>query len=172
MDDHYLTQEDAELAVGSPGDLREHFKVASSTAIDMVKLNQVLGDTDGDIRKRIGLSFDLDAFDALWFNKPIRGVPAPPIPWNEMDRSGIRTDARKILRYYIWTTGTKNQARPEDVKDQYLQGLQDLEGQGRRLQSLSSSIKPGTDRHYTRRTPALPGKPPRGSARHSFKGFT
>ena len=76
MADHYLNQSDAEKAVGSASDLRQHFKVPNSTAIDQEALDNVLTLTDGQIRKAIGLSWDLDAFDALWFDKAVRNCPA------------------------------------------------------------------------------------------------
>jgi len=172
MGDHYLTRGDAEKAVGGPSDLREHFKVPNSTGIDMDKLEMVLGDTDGDIRKQIGMSFNLDFFDALWFNKPVRGAPMPPISWTDMDRSGVLTDARKILRKYIWITGTKNQAVPEIVITESALGMTGLIEQGRRFASLSTQINPATSRHFDRRRSRKIGEPARGSHRGAFKWYT
>jgi hypothetical protein len=170
--DHYLLQADAELAVGGAQDLREHFKVPASTGIDPVRLEQVLGDLDGQIRKAIGMSFDLDFFDALWFNKPVRNAPMPQIPWNDMDRSGIKTDARMVLAKLIWKTGAKNQAIPKLVVDDAALGMLGLEAQGRRLLALSTQIKPATDRHYRKLRPHHLGAPPCNSFRAQFKGYT
>lgn len=172
MGDHYLNRDDAEKAVGGPSDLREHLKVPNSTGIDQGKIDTALTDTDGQIRKAIGMSFDLDAFDALWFNKQVRGVPPPPIPWEEIDRSGIRTDARPLLRKYIWLIGTKNQAVPQIVIDEADKGFEGLIAQGRRLASLSSSIKPGTSRHFDRRRSRRIGEPGPRSHRAQWKGYT
>ena len=107
MADHYLNQSDAEKPSEALPDLRQHFKVPNSTAIDQEALDNVLTLTDGQIRKAIGLSWDLDASDALWFDKAVRNCPKPPIPWTDLDRSGIRTDATAILRKYIWLNGDK-----------------------------------------------------------------
>ena len=72
MADHYLNQSDAEKAVGSASDLRQHFKVPELGGYRSEALDNVLTLTDGQIRKAIGLSWDLDAFDALWFDKAVR----------------------------------------------------------------------------------------------------
>lgn len=169
---HYFDQGDAEMAVGSPAALREHFKVPGSTGIDQAKLEQVLSDTDGDIRTAIGLSFNLDSFDTLYFNLPIRTLPAPVVPWNDMDRSGVKSAGRKILRLYIWTTGSQNQAVPGEVRTEAEEGKKALRDLGKRLESLSSQIHPATSRHYDLRMPARLGAPPCPSFRRQFRWFT
>lgn len=171
-DAHYLSQTDAELAVGGASDLREHFKVPRSTEIDPVKLDSVLRDVDGDIRTAIGMSFDLNAFDAVWFNTTVHNVPPPNVQWTERDRAGIVSAARKIVRLYIWQTGTKNQAVPEMVVKEAEVGRAELRAQGMRLQSLSTQLKPATSRNFKLRQPRFLGSPPGGSQREKFRGFT
>ena len=172
MADHYLNQTDAEQAVGGAPDLRQHFKVPGSTGIDQDKLYTVLTLTDGQIRKAIGLSWDLDAFDALWFDKPVRNCPKPPIPWTDLDRSGIRTDATAILRKYIWLNGDKNQAVPQVVIDEAEKGMAGLQAQGARYAAITSQIKPASDRFYELRSSGGIGKTYANTARRSFRGYT
>ena len=172
MADHYLNQADAEKAVGSASDLRQHFKVPNSTNIDQEALDNVLTLTDGQIRKAIGLSWDLDAFDALWFNKAVRNCPQPTEPWTEMDRSGIRTDAVAVLRKYIWLNGDKNQAVPQVVIDEADKGMAGLQAQGARYAAMSSQIKPASDRYYALRSSGGIGTTRQGTARRSFRGYT
>lgn len=172
MADHYLGQADAENAVGGASDLRQHFKVPGSTGIDQDSLETVLSMTDGQIRKAIGLSWDLDAFDALWFDKAVRNCPKPAIPWTEMDRSGIRTDAIAVLRKYIWLNGDKNQAVPQVVIDEADKGMAGLQAQGARYAALTSQIKPASDRLYTLRSSGGIGTTRQGTARRSFRGYT
>ena len=172
MGDHYLGRADAEKAVGGPQDLREHFKVPNSTGINLDYLETVLTDTDGQIRKAIGMSFNLDFFDALWFNKPVRGAPMPPIPWEDIDRSGIVTDARPILRKHIWLLGAKNQAVPQIVVDESDKGFEGLVAQGKRLFSLSTQIKPATSRNFTMVRSRRIGEPRPRSHRAQWKGYT
>lgn len=169
---HYFDQNDAEMAVGSPGALREHFKVPGSTGINLDKLEQVLSDTDGDVRTAIGLSFNLDSFDTLYFNQPIRTLPAPVIPWNDMDRSGVKSAGRKILRYYIWMTGSQNQAMPAEARTDMEAGKKALIDLGKRLRSLSTQIHPASSRHYDLRQPRKLGEPPCNSFRKQFSWFT
>ena len=168
MADHYLNQADAEQAVGGAPDLRQHFKVPGSTGIDQDKLEAVLGMTDGQIRKAIGLSWDLDAFDALWFDKAVRNCPKPAIPWTEMDRS----DAIAVLRKYIWLNGDKNQAVPQVVIDEADKGMAGLQAQGARYAAISSQIKPASDRYYALRSSGGIGTTRQGTARRSFRGYT
>jgi len=172
MADHYLSQADAEQAVGKAPDLRQHFKVPNSTNIDQEALDNVLTLTDGQIRKAIGLSWDLNAFDALWFDKPVRDCPKPPIAWTDLDRSGIRTDAIAILRKYIWLNGDKNQAVPQVVIDEADKGMAGLQAQGARYAAISSQIKPASDRLYTLRASGGIGTTRQGTARRSFRGYT
>lgn len=172
MADHYLNQSDAEKAVGSASDLRQHFKVPNSTAIDQEALDNVLTLTDGQIRKAIGLSWDLDAFDALWFDKAVRNCPKPPIPWTDLDRSGIRTDATAILRKYIWLNGDKNQAVPQVVIDEAEKGMAGLQAQGARYAAITSQIKPASDRFYELRSSGGIGKTYANTARRKFVGYT
>lgn len=169
---HYFTAPDAESAVGGPDALREHFRVPQSTGYNLVLLEQVLGDTDGDVRTAIGLSFNLDSFDALWFNQQIRNVPPPPIPWSEMDRSGVLSAGRKVLRKYIWVTGSQNQAMPQLVEDDYQNGRKALVDLGKRLQSLSTQIHPTSSRNYKLGMTARLGAPPCPSLRRQFRWFT
>lgn len=172
MGDHYLTQTDAEQAVGGAADLREHFKTPKSTAIDQDKLNIALTLTDGEIRKAIGLSWDLDAFDALWFDKQVRSCPKPVEPWTDLDRSGIRTDAVKVLRKYIWLNGDKNQAVPQIVIDEAALGLAGLQAQGARYAAITSQIKPASDRNYKLIASGGIGTTFARTARRSFRGYT
>lgn len=169
---HYFTQADAEGCVGGAPALREHFKVPNSTSIDQVKLDRVLSLTDGDVRAAIGMSFDLDSFDSLWFNQQIRTTPAPPIPWNDMDKSAVQVNGSMVLCYYIWKEGSQNQAMPEIVKADWKNGKEGLKQLGARLQSLSTQIHPVTSRHYDFRQPAKLGRPPCGSFRRQFRWFT
>lgn len=172
MADHYLNQTDAEQAVGGASDLREHFKVPKSTSIDPDKLEIALTMTDGQIRKAIGLSWDLDAFDALWFNKEVNGKPAPMRPWSDLDRSGVRTDAIAVLRKYIWIGGDKNQAVPQIVIDEAEKGMAGLQAQGARYAAMTSQQKPASDRLYTIRSSGGIGRTFSGTARRSFGGYT
>lgn len=172
MADHYLNQTDAEQAVGGAPDLRQHFKVPGSTGIDQDKLDAVLTLTDGQIRKAIGLSWDLDAFDALWFDKPVRNCPKPVNPWTDMDRSGIRTDAVAVLRKYIWLNGDKNQAVPQVVIDEAEKGMAGLQAQGARYAAITSQIKPASDRFYELRSSGGIGKTYANTARRKFVGYT
>lgn len=172
MADHYLNQTDAEQAVGGASDLREHFKKPKSTSIDPDKLEIALGMTDGQIRKAIGLSWDLDSFDALWFNKSVNGKPAPTQPWTDLDRSGIRTDAIAVLRKYIWLNGDKNQAVPQIVIDEAEKGMAGLQAQGARYAAITSQQKPASDRFYTMRSSGSIGVTYSGTARRSFRGYT
>ena len=172
MADHYLNQTDAEQAVGGAPDLRQHFKVPGSTGIDQDKLDAVLTLTDGQIRKAIGLSWDLDAFDALWFDKPVRNCPKPVNPWTDMDRSGIRTDAVAVLRKYIWLNGDKNQAVPQVVIDEAEKGMAGLQTQNTRYAAITSQIKPASNRFYELRSSGGIGKTYANTARRSFRGYT
>mgnify|MGYP003592150198 CR=1 FL=1 len=172
MADHYFNQADAEQVVGGAAELRQHFKVPASTGIDADKLEFALNMTDGQIRKAIGLSWDLDAFDALWFNKAVRNCPQPAEPWDELAKSGVRTDGLAILRKCIWLNGDKNQAVPQVVIDEADKGMAGLQAQGARYAAISSQIKPASDRYYALRSSGGIGTTRQGTARRSFRGYT
>lgn len=172
---HYLSQTGLENAVGGPARLRQLLKARSGeapTAASAIAIESVLGNTDGCLRSQIGMSFDLDAFDALWFNTAVRQAPAPTVPMSAMDKAAIEAALKAFGRYYAWLEGGEGQAMPEEVRAEHERALKAVENMGKRIADLGSHPKPGTSRHYTHRQPRTPGNPPTGSHRAAFKGFT
>jgi hypothetical protein len=172
---HYLGQTDLENAVGGPRRLRELLKARQGeppTAASATAIESVLGNVDGCLRRQIGMSFDLDAFDALWFNTAVRQAPAPAVPMSDMDKTSCQTSLKAFGRYYSWLEGSEGQAVPDEVKAEHERELKAMENMGKRLYDLGSHPKPGTSRHYTHRQPMTPGNAPSGSHRAAFRWFT
>lgn len=172
---HYLAETDLENAVGGPRRLRELLKArqgestltASATAVE-----SVLGNVDGCLRTQIGMSFDLDSFDALWFNAPRRNAPAPTVPMDDMDKQSIRAALKSFGRFYAWLEGGENLPMPDEVRAEHERQLLAMKNMGARLQALGSGPQPGTSRHYRHRQPMTPGHSPTGSHRDRFRGIT
>lgn len=172
---HYLDTADLENAVGGPARLKQLLKArsgeshlaASATAVESVQ-----GNVDGCLRAQIGMSFDLDSFDALWFNTSIRGKPAPTVPMSDMDKQAIRTALKAFGRFYAWLEGGEGQAMPAEVTAEHERQLVAMKNMGARLADIGSGPKPGTSRHYRHRQPMTPGNSPVGSHRRAFRGIT
>lgn len=172
---HYLSQANLENAVGGPNRLRQILKARvgePSTAASPAAVESVLSNVDGCLRRQIGMSFDLDSFDALWFNAPRRQAPAPAVPMDEMDRRSIETALKAYAAYYAWKEGSENMAMPPEVGADHGRELEAMKAMGARLQALGSGPQPGTSRHYSHRQPMTPGHSPRGSHRYRFRGIT
>lgn len=172
---HYFTQTHLENAVGGPSRLRQLLKARvgePSNAASPVAVESVMSNADGCLRRQIGMSFDLDSFDALWFNEAVRAAPAPAVPMSEMDRRSIETSGRAFLRFYAWLEGSEGMAMPPEVRADHERELEAMKAMGARLYDIGSKIKPGTSRHYTHRQPMTPGHSPAGSHRSRFRGIT
>lgn len=172
---HYLSTVDLENSVGGPNRLRQLLKPRvgePSTAASPVAVESVLGNVDGCLRRQIGMSFDLDSFDALWFNTAVRRAPAPPEPMSDGDRTSIKTALKAFASYYSWKEGSENIAMPPEVRADHERELEAMKAMGARLFDIGSKLKPGTSRHYTHRQPMTPGHSPRGSHRDRFRGIT
>lgn len=172
---HYLAQAALENAVGGPRRLRELLKARSGeapTTASATAIESVLGNVDGCLRRQIGMSFDLDSFDALWFNVAVRNSPAPTEPMSEMDKRSIETALKAFGRYYAWLEGGEGQAMPDEVRTDHERELKAMENMGKRLHDLGSGVKPGTSRHYRHAQPQTPGNAPVGSHRRAFRWFT
>ena len=172
---HYLSTADLENAVGGPRRLRELLKARAgepTTAASTTAVESVLDNVDGCLRGQIGMSFDLDSFDALWHNAPRRGKPAPAVPMDDEDKKAIRAALKAFASYYAWKEGAEGQAMPETVAKDHERELGNMQRMGARLQSLGSGPQPGTSRHYRHRQPMTPGNAPRGSHRRAFRGLT
>ena len=81
---HYLSQADLERAVGGAASLRQHLPSAGGgPTADPAAVESVLARADGAIRSAIGLSYDLDSFDATFFNMQIAGARPPARPMSD-----------------------------------------------------------------------------------------
>lgn len=172
---HYLDATDGENAVGGPRRHRELLKprVGEPTLLPSpAAIESVLGNVDGCLRTQIGMSFDLDSFDALWHNAPRRNKPAPAVPMDDEDRTAIKTALKAYYRFYAWLEGSEGQAMPAEVSAEHERQLASMKNMGARLQALGSGPQPGTSRHYSHRQPMTPGHSPHGSARARFRGIT
>lgn len=172
---HYLSQADLENCVGGPARLKQLLKARvgePSTAASPAAVASVLDNVDGCLRRQIGMSWDLDSFDALWFNTTVRHAPAPPEPMSDGDRTGVKVALKAFGAYYAWKEGAEGQAMPAEVRADHERELESMKAMGARYADLGSKLKPGTARHYRHRQPMTPGNSPRGSHRSAFRGIT
>lgn len=145
---HYLTQAEAERAVGGAHELKELLPRAGYATADPDMLEDCLSAVDGEIRRCIGLSFDLDAFDAMYFNQAVGGAPAPSTPMSPADRSATRSFGQKIFAFEAWDRGAKKLAMPATAKGEADKASNGLKEMGKRLFSLGSGRQPGDSRGY------------------------
>lgn len=168
---HYLNQEQCEKAVGGPAELRKLLPLAGSPLPDPAWVEACQGRADGEIRSMIHLSFDLDSFDALWFNMPIGNVPAPTRPMSDEDKATIISAGKDIFAYYAWKDGSKAQAMPETVATDRLLARETLKNMGQRLQTLGSEPATSTSRKYSWAAPRGVGHYNRQSPMARFRGM-
>jgi hypothetical protein len=172
---HYLDELDGENSVGGPRRHRELLKARageSALAASPTAVESVQGNVDGCLRTQIGMSFDLDSFDSLWFNTSVRGKPAPTVPMSDMDKTAIKAALKAFYRFYAYLEGGEGQAMPPEVAAEHERQLVSMKNMGARLADIGSGPKPATARHYRHRQPMTPGHSPRGSHRKRFEGIT
>lgn len=172
---HYLAQTGLENSVGGPRRLRELLKPRqgeSPTLPSAIGVESVLCNVDGCLRRQIGMSFDLDSFDALWFNIAVRGAPQPREPLADMDKRAIETALKAFGAYYSWKEGAEGQAMPDEVRADHEREMEAMKAMGARLHDLGTMNKPGSSRHYRHQQPLTPGRVPAGSHRDRFRGIT
>lgn len=169
---HYLTQADLERAVGGAASLRQHLPLPGGGATaDPAAVESVQARADGSIRAAIGLSYDLDSFDAQFFNQPIANTPAPTRPMSDEDKAQIISDGKCVGCYWAWTEGSRNQAVPDNVIRDYERALKSLEAMGQRLRDLGSEAKGATSRMYRFAAPKGVGHFSSDSPMSKFRGF-
>lgn len=145
---HYLTQAEAERAVGGAHELKELLPRAGYSTVDPDMLEDCQSAVDGEVRRCIGLSFDLDAFDSLYFNQAVGGAPAPSVPMSDADRSATRSYAQSLFGFYAWDRGAKKLAMPASAKSEADKASNGLKEMGRRQFTLGSGRNPGSSRGY------------------------
>lgn len=170
---HYLSQANLETALGGPLRARQLLKPRvgePATEPSAIGVESVLGNVDGCLRREIGKNFDLDSFDALWFNAQVRNIPAPTVPISDMDRTSINTSLKSFGRYYGALEGGEGQFMTDAVRADFERELKSMESIGARLKALGMGPQPGTSRHYKHQQPLTFGQSPVGSHRKAFDG--
>lgn len=168
---HYLTQAEAERAVGGAPELKQLAPLAGYSTADPVTLEDWLSATDGIVRTYIGLSFDLDSFDAMYFNQAIQDQPQPARPMSEADKSATRAYAQDVFADIAWSRGANRLAKPADAAERAKTAQKGLEAMGKRLQALGANRKPGSSRGYRRQNPGGVGEYTEGTPMSKFRGF-
>lgn len=170
---HYISAADGENSVGGAARLKELLAQpgAKRATVDPVKLESVLNNVTGDVRSAINHDWDIDAFDALWFNQTINGVAPPAIPMDDSDKATLVTNAKMLFAYWAWKEGAEAQAMPQVVADDRKAALENLRALGMRLKGWGSQRKPATQRHFKLGQPLTPGHHPAGGHRSKFEGF-
>lgn len=171
---HYLSDAKCAAAVGGEARLRQLMKQpgATSATVDATRLESAKANTTGEIRTAIGRDWDIDSFDALWFNMPINGRAAPSVPMTDEDKTTVEVYAKSIFCYWAWKEGSENQAIPQNVIDDRESAKEGLAAIGKRLSGWGSERRPASARNYSHAQPLTVGHSPAGSHRAAFKGFT
>ena len=152
---HYLTQAEAERAVGGAHELKQLMPKPGYSTVDFELLEDCLYATDGEIRKWIGMTMELDAFDALYFDMAINDTPRPLRPMSQEDRALVRAAAQQIFAFFAWDRGAKKLAMPSSAAYGKKDAGETLKGIGLRAATLGSAKKVASGRGH--RTKASQG---------------
>lgn len=170
---HYISAADGANSVGGERRLKELLSQPGEkrATVDPDKLASAMDNTTGDVRSAIGHDWNVDGFDALWFNQEINGVAPPAIPMDDTDRATVKTHAKAIFCYWAWKEGAEAQAMPATVAEDRKGAIDKLEKMGLRLSAWGTQKKPATQRHYKLGQPLTPGQDPGYGHRFVFRGF-
>ncbi len=171
---HYLEQADCESAVGGAKRLKQLLAQpgATTATVDAVKLESALSNTTGEMRSALGHDWNIDSFDALWFNVEINGVAPPAVPMTPEDKLTVKTHGKSVFRYWAWNEGGENQVVPQNIINDRDGAIKALQAIGTRLSAWGSQRRPGTARHYKIGQPLTPGNCPALGHRDRFRGMT
>lgn len=170
---HYISPADGARAVGGERRLKELLAQPGEkrATVDPEALESAMANTTGDIRSAINHDWNIDEFNALWFNRDFHSARAPAIPMDDDDRTTVKTHAKAIFCYWAWKEGAEAQAIPQNVIDDRKAAIADMRKIGMRLQGWGSQRKPGTQRRFKLGQPLTPGRHPAGGHRSKFEGF-
>lgn len=167
---HYIEEAKCADAVGGYAQLRQLLKQAGaqSASVDPVRLESARCGATAEVRTAIGHDWNVDAFDALWFNAAINGHPAPATPMDDTDKVSIENHYKAIFCYFAWGEGTAWQSIPEEVVKRKDAAIVALKEMGKRLSGWGTTRQPGTRRHFAVKQPLTVGHWPQGGHRSRF----